>query len=270
MIGSTLFKTDVAVTSIVAVATLVFGTPGWAGTLERKVCAEMLQANLVNRWSDDKLFYRGPDRKLKAVLNNDILPHYVEQLFYFTRTSAGQESVKSVLNWKFVYTTTSRPNRQTLVGLSNDRWTAAQLARSSAACSNVSVEGYDEFHLYGTSNICLRFHFHQQDPDTLATTGLRRSFAFDDMIPRTGSNFLSTIGSFISTPAKAADATDSSTIHGTLAKSWIRNFTYETDVTCVAVTPSFPDNARSLHLQIVNHGTQFVPEPHDWIVTFSD
>ena len=270
MIRSTLFKTDVAVASIVAVTTLVFGTPGWSGTLEKKVCAEMLQTNLVDRWSDDKLFYRGLDRKLKPVLTNDALPHYIDQLFYFTRTSAGQQSAKSVLNWKFVYTTTSRPNRQTLVGLSNDRWTISQLAQSSAACSNLSVEGYDNFHLYGTSNICLKFHFHQKDPDTLATAGLRRSFAFDDMIPRTGSNFLSTIGSFFSTPAKASDATDSSTIHGTLVKSWIRNFTYEPDVTCIAVTPSFPDNAKNLHLQIINHGTQFVPETHDWFIKFSD
>ncbi|WP_213773025.1 hypothetical protein [Bradyrhizobium sp. dw_78] len=270
MIRSTLFSANLAIGPAITIAALFLGTPCWSGTPEKKVCAELLQANLVDRWSDDKLFYRGPDRKLKAVLTNDALPRYIDQLFYFTRTSTSQESAKSVLNWKFVYTTTSRPNRQTLVGLYNDRWTASQLARSSAACSNVSVEGYDNFHFYGTSNICLRFHFHQQDPDTLATAGLRRSFAFGDMIPRTDSDFLSTIGSFFSSPAKASDATDSSTIRGTLAKSWIRNFTYEPDVTCVTVTPSFPDNAKTLHLQIINHGTQFVPETHDWFIKFSD
>jgi hypothetical protein len=268
MIRTTLYITRFAIT--LTIATLVLRTSGWTTTLEKRVCSELQQAKLVDQWSDDKLFYRGSDRKLKAVLTNDTLPHYIDQLYYFTRTSAGQESAKSVLNWKFAYTTTSRPNRQTLVGLSNDRWTTSQLAQSSAACSNVSVEGYDNFHLYGTSNLCLRFHFHQQDPDTLATAELRRSFAFGDMVPRTDSNFLSTLGSFFSTPAKASDATDSSTIHGTLAKSWIRNFSYELDVTCIAVTPSFPDNAKSLHLQIVNHGTRFVPEAHDWSIKFSD
>jgi hypothetical protein len=272
MIRLRLFSADLAITPVIALATLFSGTPSWSGTLvEKKVCAELLQAKLVDQWGDDKLFYRGTvDRKLKAISTNDALPHYIDQLFYFTRTSLGQENAKSVLNWKFVYTTTSRPNRQTLVGLSNDRWTASQLARSSAACSNVTVEGYDNFHLYGTSNICLRFHFHQQDPDTLATAGLRRSFAFGDMIPSSDSDFLSTIGSFFATPAKASGTTDSSTIHGTLAKSWIRNFTYDPDFTCVAVAPYFPDNAKTLHLQIVNHGTQLTPNSHDWFIKFAD
>jgi hypothetical protein len=230
----------------------------------------MLQSGLVNRWSEDRLFYRGSDRKLRAIASRDaVLPHYIDQLFYFTRTAAGQEGAKSVLNWKFVYTTTSRPNRQTLVGLYNDRWTAAQLPRSSAACSNLSVEGYDNFHLYGTSNICLRFHFHQQNPDTLATSEVRRSFALDDMVPRSETAFLPIIGSFISS-AKAADTTDNSTVRGTLAKSWIRNFTYEPEVTCIAVIPSFPDNARSLHLRVTNHGTNFAPDAHDWLIKFLD
>ncbi len=270
MFGSTLQKAEATIGFIVTVTTLISGTPSWSASLEKRVCTEMLQTNLVDRSSDDKLFYRGQDHKLKLVSTNDTLPHYVDQLFYFTRTLPGQEKAKSVLNWKFVYTTTSKPNRQTPVGLSNDRWTASQLARSSAACSNVSVEGYDNFHLYGTSNICLQFHFHQQDPDTLATASLRRSFAFDEMIPRTGSNFLSTIGSFFATPANASDSTNNSTINGTLAYSWIRNFTYESDVTCVAVTPSFPEKARTLHLQIVNHGTRFVPDAHDWQIKFVD
>ncbi|MBR1222920.1 hypothetical protein JQ557_33305 [Bradyrhizobium sp. U87765 SZCCT0131] len=248
--------------------TLLCGSRVLAGAVEKAACSELYKQGFVSLVSEDKLLYRGGDRKWRTVSPNDTLPHYVDQLVYFTRTLPGQEGAKSVLNWKFVYTILARPNRRSLVGLYNDRWTAVQLAKSSAACANVSVEGYDNFHLYSTSNICLRFHFHQQDPDTLATSELRRSFAFDDMIPRESTDLLSSLWSFVG--SAKADTVENSTIHGTLVKSWIRNFVYEPQMTCVAVTPSFPNNARGLHLRIVNHGTNFLPESQDWQLKFLD
>jgi hypothetical protein len=166
-----------------------------------------------------------------------------------------------------VFSTVTQPNRKSLVDLSNDRWTGSELARAKALCARLTVDGYDAFHLHETSSNCLRYHFHQKNPDTLANYNVRSSFVFGNMVP--GANPTSWLSFFISS-ANATDTSDNSTIHGTQVRSWIRNFVYQPNATCISVHPQIPDDAVGLHLQVVNHGTNLTPQPHDWIVNFID
>jgi hypothetical protein len=256
----------VSLTAFSILGILFSSLPSKAQSDDPAFCSELARLRLIDQFGgNDRLFYRNASGAIKEVVDNQSVPKNINYFYYFVRSQPEQERTKGVINLKFVYFTSLKPNRKTLVGLSNDRWNYIQSERSKAACSNLSVEGYDNYHLYGTGNVCLTYHFHQSDPNTLETSDHRRSFAFGDMIPGQTSGFFRMFGPFISA-ARANEGADNSTIRGTLARSWIRNFVHQKSGSCVRIVPYVPQDAESLSLRVVNHSNNL--QQYTWSVRF--
>ena len=255
-------------TAISVLGMILFSAAGsMAQSDDPAFCAELSRLRIIGQFGgNDLLFYRDASGTIKEVATNQTVPRNINEFYYFVRSQPDQEKRKGVVNLKFVYLIGQKPNRRSLVGLSNDRWNESQSYRSKAACSNLTVEGYDNYHLYGTRNVCLTYHFHQTDPDTLADIEHRRSFAFDDMIPNPSTGFISMFWPFVSA-ARASEVGDNSTIRGTLARSWIRNFVHQKSGSCVRITPYVPQDAEALNLRVVNHSNL---QQYSWLIKFAN
>lgn len=254
--------------AISILGTLVLATPLLAQSDDPVFCAELFRLHLIDQFGgNDRLFYRNASGAIKEVASNDSVPKNISDFYYFVRSQPEWEKRKGVINLKFVYFTAQRPNRKSLVSLSNDRWSDSQSDQSRAACANLAVEGYDNYHKYGTRNVCLTYHFHQTNPDTLATIEHRQSFAFGDMIPNPATGFISMFWPFIS-PARASEVGDNSTIRGTLARSWIRNFVHQKIGSCVRVRPYIPQDAEALSLGVVDHSNNL--QQFNWQIRFEN
>ena len=256
----------IALTTAVSVLGILFSAAGSMAQSDDPVfCAELSRLGMVGQFGgDDLLFYRDASGAIKEVATEQTVPRNINEFYYFVRPQPDQEKRKGVINLKFVYLIGQKPNRRSLVGLSNDRWNYDNPGR--AACSNLTVEGYDNYHLYGTRSVCLTRHFHQTDPDTLADSAHRRSFAFDDMIPDSSTGFIAMFWPFVS-PARAGEVGDNSTIRGTLARSWIRNFVHQKSGSCVRITPNVPQGAEALNLRVVNHSNL---QQFSWAIKFAN
>lgn len=255
-------------TAISVVAILVSAPSSMAQPDETAFCADLSRQRMIDSFSgDDRLFYRDASGTIREVITGQSVPRKINDFYYFVRSQSNQEKTKGVINLKFVYLIGQKPNRRSLVSLFNDRWDESQSNQSRAACANLTVEGYDNYHLYGTRNVCLTYHFHQADPDTLATSEHRRSFAFDDMIPNPAPGFISMFWPLISM-ARADEPGDNSTIRGTLARSWIKNFVHQKSGSCVRITPFIPSDAQALHLRVVNHSNNL--QKYNWLVKLAN
>jgi hypothetical protein len=255
-------------TAISVLGILFLTAPTLAQSDDPTFCAELFRLHMIDQFGgNDRLFYRNASGTIKEVMSTDSVSRNINDFYYFVRSQPEQEKTKGVINLKFVYLTALKPNRKSLVGLSNDRWSESQSDQSKAACANLTVEGYDNYHNYGTRNVCLTYHFHQTDPDTLATSEHRRSFAFNDMIPNPTTGFISMFWPFISA-ARASEAGDNSTIRGTLARSWIRNFVHQKSGSCVRIRPYVPQDAEVLNLRVVDHSNNL--QQYSWLIKFEN
>lgn len=245
-----------------------------AAPIEQKFCADLAKAGIANSSAfGDRLFYRAASGEPVELGRTDKISRDVAVMFYYIRGDETERGQKSVLNLKFIYKTSKPISRRQIVGLINNQWPPAGLAKIQNDCAGLTVDGYERYHLDNTRSYCLSRHFHQQTPyNTLATTQQRESFAFQDMLETQPSGFLQSISNLLIPAAKATEPGQLSTVQGTLARSWIWNFDYGTSDsgTCIPVKPDFPDDAASLSLRITNHGVNFTPHPRDWNITFVD
>jgi hypothetical protein len=244
----------------------------------KKFCAELTK-NPGRAW-DKAIYYRDSDGNITRLAFGDTLyRHLKEQLFYFSRSSDASQGHPGVLNIKLVYLLKPRLKPTSLVGLSNDQWanlSPDQRQRIVNACSHVTVEGYERFHLQNSRDFCLRFLFHQTMPfGTLATPERQRSFAFADMVPGNApaESLIATFESFISSARAAEQATGGASVESaprSYAHSIIRNFVFAgTMGQCIEIKPiTLPEDATRLHLRITNLGADLIdsPESSDWLL----
>lgn len=244
----------------------------------KKFCAE-LTANPATVW-DKAIYYRSPDSGKIIILgqNDTLYRHLNEQLFYFSRSPDAAQGYPGVLNIKFVYLLKPKLKPTNLVSVNNDLWdklSDPQKRRIASACSQLTLEGYERFHLYNTRNYCLAFLFHQKTPfDTLATPDRRRSFAFADMIPGSDEPTANLFVAFKSIIARAQAAEQSNgtfeTAPHSYAHSIIRNFKFAGSTgKCVEIRPiSMPEDATLLHLRVTNLGIDLndSPDSRDWFL----
>jgi hypothetical protein len=261
------------------VSTFLFGATAFGQEDPKKFCTE-LTANSASVW-EKSIYYRSPDTQkiTKLEFNDQLYRHLNEQLFYFSRSSSVTLGRPGVLNIKLVYLLKPKLKPTSLVNVSNDRWdhlSTRQIEKIKDACSRLTVDEYEGFHLRSIRNFCLNFLFHQTEPfDTLATPDRRRTFAFDNMIPSSNVPFDNPLVAFKfligrAQAAEPSNGTSVETAPRSYASSIIRNFTFGGSVgQCVEIGPiSFPVDATLLHLRVTNLGVNVTdtPDSNDWLL----
>jgi hypothetical protein len=235
-----------------------------------EACQALLKEGKVfGFYTSNRLFTEDNDGKLQALDPSQPISRYVEDVVYYIPTRPEQAGQKSVINIKLVYSVPNPPSRNKNVLLESDRWVNDRNAR--AQCSNVTIEGYDNFHMSKTRNVCLQYYFHQKDPNTLENDDVRRSFAFGRMVPDEPS-LLSNFFGFVSIAGAATPNTsDAPDTGGRSARSYIVNYRYDSSPgTCVRLRPRIPQQARRVAVEVTNHGTDGVPDTKGWIFSFAD
>jgi hypothetical protein len=110
-------------TAILVLAILFSAGGSMAQSDDPAFCAELSRLHMIGQFGgNDLLFYRDASGTIKDVATNQTVPRNINEFYYFVRSQPDQERQKGVINLKFVYLIGQKPNRRSLVGLSNDRW----------------------------------------------------------------------------------------------------------------------------------------------------